>query len=119
MDKNKKDTQDSRNGKSTRKCVYLRLSDQEYESLDRLSLKTGLKKTSVLKEGLNRLSIQPEIVTQKDYKALLTQLIKIGTNINQISKVANSRQYISQKQVLLKISSQVNEIKSMVESGIR
>lgn len=75
--------------------VILRLNDEEFAELTKRSEQCKLTK----QEYLLRCSLQKEIVVVNEGSEILKQLIRIGTNINQIAKVANSTSKIDLEKV--------------------
>jgi len=74
------------------KNVLIRLSPDEKKIVE--ELKGDLKLQTFCKKAI----LNKKVVKTDDTKALLTELSKIGTNINQIAKIANQTKEISQEQ---------------------
>ena len=80
-----------------RKAVLFRLTEKEYEHLQDLSEKSGLKM-----EPLIRKLIMGQEIHQRppaEMPELLRQMSAIGNNINQIAKVANSSKFVRQEDI--------------------
>ena len=80
--------------------ISVRLNEQEYAHLKRLSETTGLKMEPLIILGRDVKPRPPE-----NLAALLRQMSAMGNNINQIAKVANSSKFIR--------SEDIEEIKKM------
>lgn len=92
--------------------VQFYLSDKDKHKLDRLAEKSGLTKTAVLTKLIQGCEIKP--FPSEELLKIYKELNNIGTNINQIARIANSNQYISGKKI-----NEVNEILSNIWRKIR
>ena len=75
--------------------VTLRLTPSEKEKLSSQAAKARLS----MSQYLLALSEQKKIIVAEGIPELCTQLIKIGTNVNQIAMVANTYKTVSEKQI--------------------
>ena len=121
MDKitDKTDTTTKINAYSNRHSIYLRFSKTEYDKLHEMSLKTGKKKTDILREAyrLNNEDVFSGI-TRFEYRKLIAQINKLGTNLNQISRVANSRGYLDHIESLNNISDSLIKMREYFLRGL-
>lgn len=74
------------------KAVLVRLNEQEYAHLKRLSETSGLKMEPLIRQLILGRDIKPR--PPENLAALLRQMSAMGNNINQIAKVANSSKFI-------------------------
>ena len=70
----------------------MRLNEQEYAHLKRLSETTGLKMEPLIRQLILGRDGKPR--PPENLAALLRQMSAMGNNINQITKVANSSKFI-------------------------
>ena len=70
----------------------MRLNEQEYAHLKRLSETTGLKMEPLIRQLILGRDVKPR--PPENLAALLRQMSAMGNNINQIAKVANSSKFI-------------------------
>ena len=70
----------------------MRLNEQEYAHLKRLSETTGLKMEPLVRQLI--LGRDVKLRPPENLAALLRQMSAMGNNINQIAKVANSSKFI-------------------------
>ena len=70
----------------------MRLNEQEYAHLKRLSEITGLKMEPLIRQLILGRDVKPR--PPENLAALLRQMSAMGNNINQIAKVANSSKFI-------------------------
>ena len=70
----------------------MRLNEQEYAHLKRLSEITGLKMEPLVRQLILGRDVKPR--PPENLAALLRQMSAMGNNINQIAKVANSSKFI-------------------------
>lgn len=70
----------------------MRLNEQEYAHLKRLSETTGLKMEPLIRQLILGRDVKPR--PPENLAALLRQMSAMGNNINQITKVANSSKFI-------------------------
>lgn len=75
--------------------MELRLTPLEKEKLSSQAAKARLS----MSQYLLALSEQKKIIVAEGIPELCTQLIKIGTNVNQIAMVANTYKTVSEKQI--------------------
>ncbi len=74
------------------KAVLVRLNEQEYVHLKRLSETSGLKMEPLIRQLILGRDIKPR--PPENLAALLRQMSAMGNNINQIAKMANSSKFI-------------------------
>ena len=79
------------------KSLTLRLSAEEYARLCRLAELSGLKLEPTVRSLIMGAQLRPP--PPKTLTAILRQLSGIGTNINQIAKVANTCGHISKEEI--------------------
>ena len=79
------------------KRISLRLDSAEYAHLKRLAADTGLKMEPVLRRLIVGAELRPR--PPDELPELLRQLSGIGTNINQIAKVANASGYVRKEDI--------------------
>ena len=75
--------------------LHIRLSAEEKENL---SAKAAEARLSIA-QYIVALSEQKKIIVAEGLPELCVQLIKIGTNVNQIALVANTHHTVSEKQI--------------------
>ena len=75
--------------------IHLRVTQSEKEELMQRAAEARMS----MSQYLLALSAQKKIVIADGLPELCTQIIKIGTNINQIALVANTSKSVSQKQI--------------------
>ena len=85
------------------KAVLVRLNEQEYAHLKRLSETTGLKMEPLIRQLILGRELKPR--PPENLAALLRQMSAMGNNIYQIAKTANSSKFIR--------SEDIEEIKRM------
>ncbi len=92
--------------------LELRLTPIQKEKLVELSKQSRMNMT----EYIIAVSEQKKIIIADGMPELLKQIIKIGTNVNQIAMVANSNKSVSSKQIdivndnLLKIQNLISDL---------
>ena len=92
--------------------LELRLTPIQKEKLVELSKQSRMNMT----EYIIAVSEQKKIIIADGMPELLKQIIKIGTNVNQITMVANSNKSVSSKQIdivndnLLKIQNLISDL---------
>ena len=74
------------------KAVLVRLNEQEYAHLKRLSETTGLKMEPLIRQLILGRDVKPR--PPENLAELLRQISAMGNNINQIAKTANSSKFI-------------------------
>ncbi|MBQ6946070.1 MAG: plasmid mobilization relaxosome protein MobC [Ruminococcus sp.] len=89
--------------------VSLRFSHSEKE---KLSSKAAEARMS-MSQYLLALSEQKKIIVVDELPELIRQIIKIGTNVNQIAMVANTHKSVSQKQIET-VESQLSDIQNLL-----
>lgn len=72
--------------------IWVRLTDQERESLDRRVKKTGLTREAYLRFLIS--GHVPREQPPPDYYAMMQELNAIGNSINQIARVANRTGFV-------------------------
>ena len=75
--------------------IHIRVSQSEKEKL----LQQAQDARMSMSQYLVALSEQKKIVVADGLPELCTQIIKLGTNVNQIALVANTHKTVSQKQI--------------------
>ena len=75
----------------------MRLNEQEYAHLKRLSETTGLKMEPLIRQLILGRDVKPR--PPENLAALLRQMSAMGNNINQITKVANSSKFIRSEDI--------------------
>lgn len=83
--------------RETMKRLSLRLTPEEYEHLKQISEVSGLKMEPVLRQLIMGAELRPKPPAQ--WAAILRQLSGIGTNINQIARVANAYECVRQEDI--------------------
>ena len=79
----------------------MRMTPDEYEKLKAQSERTGLTMSSVMRSAWKRLKIVE--LPPADFTETVTQLRRIGSNLNQLTRAANMGEvHISQIQTVLK-----------------
>lgn len=79
------------------KRLSLRLNEAEYAHLKQLSAVSGLKLEPLIRSLIMGAELKPR--PPEEWAAILRQLSGIGTNINQIAKIANAYGRIRQEDV--------------------
>ena len=69
--------------------IHLRLNDQEYAALMKNAAKCNMPQQTFLRHMCLR--TQPKEAPSADFAEFIGEIRKIGTNINQIARVANSK----------------------------
>ena len=92
--------------------VQFYLSDKDKHKLDRLAEKSGLTKTTVLTNLIKGYEIKP--LPSEELLKIYKELNHIGTNINQIARIANSNRYVSFEKI-----NELDEILSDIWRKIR
>ena len=75
----------------------MRLNEQEYAHLKRLSETTGLKMEPLIRQLILGRDVKPR--PPENLAELLRQISAMGNNINQIAKVANSSKFIRSEDI--------------------
>jgi hypothetical protein len=75
--------------------VSVKFSLEELQKIDSRALKTGRKRSTYIRE--TSLGVIPKEKPPDEFYQYMEQLGKIGNNLNQISKVANSIKFIDVK----------------------
>lgn len=79
------------------KAVLVRLNEQEYAHLKRLSETSGLKMEPLIRQLILGRELKPH--PPENLAALLRQMSAMGNNINQIAKVANSARFVRSEDI--------------------
>lgn len=77
--------------------ISVRLNEEEYIHLKRLSETTGLKIEPLIRQLILGRDVKPR--PPENLAALLRQMSAVGNNINQITKVANSSKFIRSEDI--------------------
>ena len=83
--------------RETAKTMTLRLNAAEYAHLCQQAEVTGLKKEPLVRQLIMGVNLHPR--PPDELPELLRQLSGIGTNINQIAKVANASGYVRKEDI--------------------
>ncbi|MCR4638362.1 plasmid mobilization relaxosome protein MobC [Ruminococcus sp.] len=75
--------------------MELRLTPEEKDNL----IKRAAEARMSMSKYLLALSEQKKIIVVEDLSEFIRQLIKIGTNVNQVALVANTYRSVSEKQI--------------------
>ena len=67
----------------------MRMSDEDFAELDAQSLRTGVPKSEIIRRAWKHLHVAE--MPSGDFLAMARELRKIGTNLNQLAKIANVR----------------------------
>lgn len=106
------------------KIIAFRVSDEEYEAIQKLILASGLSKQAY---GVNaflnaKVSTNEEIEAIEAYtrslNELRSQIRKIGNNINQIARRINQGGMTPTLHELYDLANKMNEIKNLVNRNI-
>lgn len=99
--------------RSIRTVVYL--SAEEAEKLKYICEVAGQRKSTVIRQWILGCKIKPR--PPDSYRELAMELSAIGTNINQIARLANAKGGITAKQ-MAELTSQMGEIWRLVQKKI-
>ena len=97
-----------------RKEIKLRLTEQEYAALTDMVKQSGLSRNAFLVRMIKQQTIYPVDKLSKTNEmlaALLAQLRGMAANMNQIAKIANSRQEVPSMNYLRYILAAVQNLK--------
>ncbi len=94
------------------KQVIIRLNSEEYAMLQNKMEQTGLPYSALFRKFISDDNLP--ILQGEDAKALLANISKIGSNINQIARVANSMQG-ADTSMMTEASFQVNKIWTFIK----
>ena len=72
--------------------VIVRLNRKEHQHLKKLVKRSGLSQSTYLRHLIN--GVVPQDAPPPDYYAMMNELRKVGTNLNQIAQVANAFGFI-------------------------
>ena len=79
------------------KQITIRLTADEYAHVKQLSQDSGLKMEPAIRQLIMGVNLRPR--PPDELPELLRQLSGIGTNINQIAKVANASGYVRKEDI--------------------
>ena len=79
------------------KQITIRLTADEYAHVKQLSTDSGLKMEPAIRRPIMGVNLRPR--PPDELPELLRQLSGIGTNINQIAKVANASGYVRKEDI--------------------
>lgn len=101
------------------KAVLVRLNEQEYAHLKRLSETTGLKMEPLIRQLILGRDIKPR--PPENLAALLRQMSAMGNNINQIAKVINSIHTVQKDDIeqIQEMQSDIQKMQSELWQAIR
>ena len=97
-----------------KKEIKLRLTEQEYAALTDMVKQSGLSRNAFLVRMIKQQTIYPVDTLNKTNEmlaALLAQLRGMATNMNQVAKIANSRQEVPSINYLRYILAVVQNLK--------
>ena len=89
--------------------LHLRLNDEEYRKLDWLSHTSGTSFSQVIRKLIMGREIRQR--PNADFAALACSIDRLGTNINQIAKKANTNNAVSYAD-MKEVSSTMRQIRS-------
>ena len=69
----------------------MRMSAEDFDELDAQSIKTGLSKSEHIRRAWKKLNVAE--LPSADFLLMVRELRRIGTNLNQLTKLANVRGY--------------------------
>ena len=67
----------------------MRMSDEDFAELEEQSLRTGVPKSEIIRRAWKQLHVVER--PSGDFLSMARELRKIGTNLNQLAKIANVR----------------------------
>lgn len=94
--------------------INVYLSDCELRQLEKLSHNSGLSYSALIRQLLMKQDVKCK--PPEHYMALLRELTRIGTNINQIARVANMSGSVGQEEIA-KMQVMLGEIWREVKRG--
>ena len=97
-----------------RKEIKLRLTDQEFAALTDIVKQSGLSRNAFLVRMIKQQTIYPVDTLNKTNEilaALLAQLRGMATNMNQVAKIANTRQEVPSMNYLRYILEAIKSLK--------
>ena len=74
--------------------IHLRLNDKEYAALERNSKKCGLPQQTYLRYMCR--NVIPREAPQAEFFECLTELRRIGNNLNQLARIANRGEFLQE-----------------------
>ena len=95
--------------------VKFRLTEAEYESLQQKVSAAGMNRNAFLVQMISEVEIYPRDLMQtlcQEYQITNRLIRGIGTNINQITKIANSTKAVPSARLLVDIGKEVQIIKN-------
>lgn len=101
------------------KAVLVRLNEQEYAHLKRLSETSGLKMEPLIRQLILGRELKPH--PPENLAALLRQMSSMGNNINQIAKVINSIHTVQKDDIeqIQEMQSDIQQMQSELWQAIR
>lgn len=101
--------------KSRPKQVVFRLSEEEAKKLQRKVQQSGLSQQNyILRAVLNK-----PIANTDGIKAIIPELKRQGTNLNQLTKKLNEKGYIDYKQELPRLEKELKEIWQLLKQYLQ
>lgn len=98
--------------------VKFRLSEDEYQLLQKKLADAGMNRNAFLVQLICGAEIYPRDMLMKlcvEYQIMNRLIRGIGTNINQISKIANSTKAVPSAKILVDMSNEVRIIQSNLQ----
>ena len=93
--------------------IFIRVSPTEKKEIEEKA-KLANQSVASVANYLITLSQNQRIVVAKKMPQLITEINKIGVNINQITAAANSTKYVS-KEMLLKVSEELKKVIGLLQ----
>ena len=104
--------------KANRNAVYLRFTDDEIAELKTASEERGEKIQSILKRAFFNGEVKRPIMNTKNSTMVVTELKRIGNNINQIAKHLNSGFRSGWNDSVERCSNELTEIRRALVSHV-